>query len=90
MEYEFDHLSIKVGKANVGWFSGMAYLEADRGGFAVKSVCLDGPEIVWLFKNASTALERELRAAIEAALYASPHVRDAWAAHVESERADAA
>jgi hypothetical protein len=95
MEYEFEDLAIKVGAVHVGWFRGSAYLQAERGGFRIANVCLDGPGIVWLLKAAETALERELRVAIEAALLDvntadGRHVRDAWAAHCESERADAA
>lgn len=90
MEYDFEDLSILLGRAKVGWFTGVAYLEPDRSGFYVRSVCLEKPEVKWLFKHAETVLERELRTAIEAAIYASDHARDAWAAHVEDQKADAA
>lgn len=90
MEYRFEDLSIKIDGKKVGSFTGTAGLAADRGGFRVASICIEDPEIKWLFRNGETTLERELRVAIEAEIYASPHARDAWAAHVEEERENAA
>jgi hypothetical protein len=90
MEYAFEDLSIDVDGAQVGYFSGTAYLVADRAGFWVSNICLTGPQgVVWLGVDGSPLMV-ELFRAIEAAIDSSTHARDAWAAHCESERADAA
>jgi hypothetical protein len=89
VNYDFEDLSIDVDGAQVGYFSGVAELVPDRGGFWVSYICLTSPHRHHLTR-AGSSLGVELFRAIEAALYASPHARDAWAAHCESERADAA
>jgi hypothetical protein len=91
MEYRFEDLSIDVDGAQVGYFTGSAYFEPDRGGlfFVQNDICMARPEIAWISRKGSP-LQVELFRAIEAALYASPHARDAWAAHCENDRADAA
>jgi hypothetical protein len=89
MEHRFEDLSIDVDDIPTGYFSGVAYLEHDGEGFWVAAIRSDAPVRNWLSRNRSP-LQVELFRAIEAALYASPHARDAWAAHCENERADAA
>jgi hypothetical protein len=91
MNYDFEDLSIDVDGAQVGYFTGSAYFERDRGGvfFVQDDICMTRPEIAWISRKGSP-LQVEIFRAIEAALYASSKARDAWAAHLESERADAA
>jgi hypothetical protein len=92
LKYQFEELSIDVDGATFGSFDGAAFLIPDRSGFFVSRPLWlrDVNGIQTAVYSAGSPLAVELFRAIEAAIYASPHAREAWAAHCESERADAA
>jgi hypothetical protein len=93
LEYRFDDLSIDVDGGAFGHFDGAAFLIPDRGGgfFVAAPMWLrDVNDVQVAIYRGGSPLAVELFRAIEAAIDASTRARDAWAAHCESERADAA
>jgi hypothetical protein len=90
MEYLFEELPVDI-DGHAALFSGTAYLQPDRGGFWVACINLPGVDGNGCpLDRSGSPLARLLDAAICDALYADRHAREAWAAHVEEERADAA
>ena len=96
MEYHFEDLSLDIdGKPGL-FVSGVACLERDRHGqFWIDCISVEGPDGLVKLDRSGSQWNIELLRSIEAALYdertkAGRAARDAWAAHVESERADAA
>ena len=89
LEYPFEDLAIDIDGRQAGAFTGTAFLQDDVGGFWVSAICLTEPQQVQLLMSGTT-LSRQLFLAIADALYASPHASEAWAAHVEENKSDAA
>lgn len=86
MVYHFEELRVWI-DGMPAHFTGTAYLGPNRGSFWVAAVSID-PNC--LLDRSGSPLARHLDAAISEAIEESPHARDAWAAHCEEERADAA
>jgi hypothetical protein len=90
LEYPFERLPVEIDGFDAV-FSGTAWFQPDPAGFWVACISLEGTDRNGCpLDRSGSILARHLFAAIEAALYADRHVAEAWAAHCENERADAA
>jgi hypothetical protein len=93
MEYEFEEVPITIcGKRGALHAHGTAVLERNSHGlFYIRCIVLDTAEgTLVLDKYAKDPFGREVCEQVYRHLYLDGHVAEAWAAHCESERADAA
>jgi hypothetical protein len=91
MEYEFEEAPITILGKRVAFVDGVAHFEKDGPMFWVRRVILDTADgTLEISRYSRDAWAREVCEQVHEFLYTDRHVAEAWAAHCESERADAA